>query len=159
MRTVSVSVYKFEELSESAKAYAIEKEREIYEYPWSDNWKQSIEAFCGHFGIVLKNWGVGPWNPTYYKLSDYDNSNFRGLKLSQFNRDHMPTGYYGDCTLWQTFYDEFKRTTDAKHAFEKAVRAGFYTWRADWEDSLEDEQISEFLTLNEYEFTEDGVIV
>lgn len=68
----------------------------------------------------------------------------------------MPTGYCLDCTLWETFRREFKRTGDAKYAFGEALYAGFKEWRADWESAYEDAQLDEFLTANEYEFTEDG---
>ena len=70
----------------------------------------------------------------------------------------MPTGYCGDCDLWQTFYDEFKRTGDAKYAFEQAVDAGFTGWQKDWEAAYGDEALDDFILAlaNVYEFTEDG---
>ena len=68
----------------------------------------------------------------------------------------MPTGYYLDCDLWMTFYDEFKRTSSAKKAFDKALWAGFIAFRNDLEAQLSDEYIDEHLTINEYQYTETG---
>jgi hypothetical protein len=70
----------------------------------------------------------------------------------------MPTGYCLDCDLWMTFYDEFKATSSAKKAFDKALWAGFIGWRNDMESQLEDDYIDEHMMMNEYEFTEDGDI-
>jgi hypothetical protein len=68
----------------------------------------------------------------------------------------MPTGYCLDCDLWMTFFDEFKRTGNAKGAFDAAIDAGFKGWRNDLEGQLEDEYIDDFITANEYEFCEKG---
>lgn len=158
MRTETITICKFNELTDPA---AIERARERgrqwvgEEMFWSDESRQSIEAFCEEFGVTLKDWSVGAYSPIEYSTSA-ENRHFRGRKLREFNRDHMPTGYCLDCSLWQTFYDEFKRTGDAKGAFNAALWAGFKEWRDDLESQLEDEYIDDFLTANEYEFTEDG---
>lgn len=160
MRTETVTIYKFDELTNPA---AIERARErgrqwIAEDPaWCDEARQSIEAFCEEFGVTLKEWSVGAYAPIDYS-TNAANEHFRGRKLREFKRDYMPTGYCLDCDLWQTFYDEFKRAGDAKGAFDTALDAGFKAWREDLEGQLEDEYIDDFLTANEYEFTEDGFL-
>jgi hypothetical protein len=68
----------------------------------------------------------------------------------------MPTGYYLDCDLWQTFYLVFKNTGNAKQAFEEALDAGFRGWRDDMEYRLTDAAVDEDLDLNGFEFYEDG---
>ena len=157
MRIKQTEVFQFEELSDSAKEKARDWWREVSagDYSWSAESIDSIEKFCDGFGVTLKNYSVSPWaNPEYE--TNADNSHFRGRKLREFSRDAMPTGYCLDCDLYQTFYDEFKRTGDAKHAFDKALWAGFIAWRNDMESQNEDEYIDDRLIANEYEFDNEG---
>ncbi len=157
MRTIETSVFLFSELSDDAKEKAREWGRQVLgDNPtWSCEWLASLKAFCDYFGVILDSWEVGPFMLVSYNVS-LDNDLFRGLKLKSFSRDHMPTGFCGDCDFWQSFYDEFKRTGDAKRAFDHAIYRGLIAWRDDWESQLSDESIDDFLTANEYEFTEDG---
>ena len=155
--TIIRTLYRFEELNEDAKEKAREWFRTDFDFSWSDESLESIKTFCAAFDVTLRDWSVGPYQHNFYKTNATP-ENFRGRKLRDFNRDHMPTGYCLDCDLWQTFYDEFKKTGDAKHAFEKALNAGFKAWRDDMEYQLSDEAIDETIIMNEYEFTENGKI-
>lgn len=160
MRTETINVYTFQELpTESAKERARERGRQwMSEDPaWCDESRQSIQAFCDHFGAQLVDWSIGAFSPLDYNVH-FNNGHFRGVKLRDIDRDAMPTGYCLDCTLWQTMHDEFKRTGNAMAAFEVALHAGFKAWRDDLESQLEDEYIEDFLTANEYEFDEDGYL-
>jgi hypothetical protein len=157
MRTETITIYTFDELSDAAKETAREFGRQIIgsDFAWSEESLDSIRQFCDEFGVSLKSWSIGPYEPVEF-ATDADNGHFRGRKLSEFSRDAMPNGYCLDCALWETFFDEFKRTGSAKSAFESAIYAGFTEWRDDMESQLEDEYIDDFLTANEYEFDEDG---
>lgn len=160
MRTETIRLYKFQELpTDAARERARERGRQwISEDPvWCEESRQSIKAFCEHFGVTLEEWSVGAYSPIDY-CTNAENHHFRGVKLRDIDRDAMPTGYCLDCTLWQTMYDNFKRTGSAKVAFEAALDAGFRDWRADLESQLEDEYIDDFLTANEYEFDADGCL-
>jgi hypothetical protein len=157
-RDVMTTVYKFEELSESAKERARDWWRDGMEFSWSDESRESIEAFCAQFGIHLKDWSVGPYQGFYWR-AEFDNSNFRGMKLRDFEREKYPTGYCLDATLSITFYDVFKKTGDAKFAFDCAMDEGFKDWRDDMERQLGDDYIDDCLIANEYEFTESGKVV
>ena len=158
MQTVQVNIFKFHELpTEKAKERAREWWRTDMDLACGDESRQSIEAFCKHFGAKLTEWQVGAYSP-YHFATDAENANFRGLKLSDIDRDQMPTGYCLDCTLWQTMHDEFKRTGDAKAAFVEALDQAFREWRNDMESQLEDDQVDEALEINEYDFTEDGKV-
>ena len=157
MRTETIAILKFDELSDSAKEKARDWYRSNSDFHWVDESKESITAFCDHFGISLKSWDVQPYSSPNYS-AEYFNSHFRGMKLKDFDRDYMPTGYYLDCSLWMTFFDEFKATGCAKKAFDKALWEGFIDWRKEMESQLEDDYIDEHLVINEYEFTEDGKV-
>lgn len=155
MRTIEKTIYQFRELDDDAKERARNWWRGCDNPAWGDESLHSIKTFVEHFHARLTDWRVGAYSPVEWK-TDAEQRNFRGLKLRDFKRDHMPTGYCLDCDLWMTFYDEFKRTGSAKKAFEDALWAGFYAWRKDleWQDS--DEYIDETIEANEYEFYEDG---
>jgi hypothetical protein len=156
MRTETITIYKFDELpTERAKERARDWWRECADLSWSDESLDSIRAFCKHFGVTLKSWSVGPYAPFDFS-TNAEQHHFRGKRLRDFKRDHMPTGYCLDCSLWMTFYDVFKGSGDAKAAFDAAMRAGFADWRADMESQLEDDYIDDVLAANEFEFTEEG---
>jgi hypothetical protein len=155
MQVVELKIFEFNELSDDAKEKAREWYRHDMDYHWGDESLQSIQAFCDHFRIQLITWSVAPYcTPDYH--ADYFNSHFRGMKLKDFERDHMPTGYCLDCDLWMTFYDEFKRTGSAKIAFDKALWAGFIAWRNDMEAQLKPDYIDEHIQINQWTFTKDG---
>lgn len=155
METIEVKIYSFGELSENAKEKAREWMREGFDGHWNDESLGSIQAFVDHFGASLRSWSIGPFCPIDYNVK-FSNENFRGLKLKAFKRDNMPTGYCLDADLWQTFYDRFKATGDAKLAFDEAIYEGFKAWRDDLENQLTDEYIDEHIEANEYRFTENG---
>ena len=155
MQTVQINLYTIEELSDKAKERARDWWRQNGELFWCDEARDSIQTFCDHFGAHLRNWNIGPFAPIDYDVQFF-NSHFRGMRLSQFKRDHMPTGYCLDCDLWATFYDVFKATGCAPKAFEQALDAGFKAWRDEMEGQHEDDYIDELLEANGYTFTEDG---
>ena len=157
MRTDTIEIYSFNELSDKAKENARNWWRSHCDFHWTDESQDSINTFCSHFGIKLTQFSVSPYQTPDYN-AEYFNSHFRGLKLRDFDRDYMPTGYWLDYPLWSTFYDQFKSTGCAKKAFDAALWQGFLGWRNDMESQLSDEYIDEHLMLNEYEFTENGKI-
>ena len=157
MRIKQTEVFQFGELSDRAKDRARNWWREVSagDCSWGAESLDSIKKFCEEFGVKLKYYSVNPYSCPEYE-TNAENSNFRGRKLREFSRDAMPTGYYLDCDLYQTFFDEFKRAGDAKRAFDKALWAGFIAWRNDMASENEDEYIDDCLIANEYEFDSEG---
>ena len=157
MKTATINIYTFDELPDDAKEVAREWWREGLDYPWWAESLDSIRAFCDRFGVSIKDYSVGAFSPAWI-TTDAQNANFRGLKLKTIDRDAMPTGYCLDATLYRVFYDTFKATGDALAAFNEAVDAAVYDIRNDMEWQLSDECVDEMLSINGYEFTEDGKI-
>ncbi len=151
----TIAIYSFDELSDDAKENARQWARSTWDFAWMDESIDSIKSFCDHFGVKLTNYQIGAHCSFDYE-TDAENRHFRGLKLSQFNRDFMPTGYCLDCSLWQTFVDEFKKTSSAKLAFDRALWQGFFDWRSDLNSQLSDEYIDEHIVINEYRFFDNG---
>jgi hypothetical protein len=152
MRVIEKTVYLFSELSDRAKENARDWFRMSDDSDIGDE-MHSIHEFCGHFGVWLMDYSVNAWGSIDYK-HNAENHNFRGVKLKSVDRDAMPAGFYLDCDLWHAFYDEFKRTGDAKQAFDSAVYAGFKTLRGEMEYRQSDEYIDEM--MDGYEFDEEG---
>lgn len=158
MRTIETTIYRFDELSDKAKERAIENMRRITEYPWFSECLDSLRAFCDEFSVRVTDYTLSDC----YRASistDSTSRNFRGVKLSSFDREAMPTGFCFDCDLRYTFHDEFKRTGNAYHAFETSIEAFLCSVKRDIEWSFSDEAITENIEANGYEFTEGGEIV
>lgn len=157
-RTISVTLYAFEELSDNAKSKALDAYRALgMDYMCVGEYRDSRKAFLSRFNVTATDWSIGTCSYSYIK-TDADQKHFRGMKLRDFDRDHMPTGVYSDCTLWMTFYDSFKKTGDAKQAFADAIDAHIKAEVADMEHETSDEYIIEHFEANNYEFTEKGAI-
>ena len=156
MRVLTVEAFRFQDLEDEAKERAREWYRDGLDYPWFSESIDSIRAFAKHFGVSLMDWEIG--GGRNYIKTDATNANFRGVRLDSINRDHMPTGYCLDADLWEAFYDEFKKTGDAKHAFEQALEAALCAVQRDIEYQYSNEAVDESLRFNEYEFNSDGSI-
>ena len=156
MRTEQITIYKFNELSESAQERAIEDHRKYTEFPWNSEYQDSLSAFLSEFSVSLE-WDFDAWDNFYFSFDRADwHEAMRGRKLSEFNRDYMPTGFCADSGLWMTFCDSWKGTGDPVSAAESALDAFFKAWKAYIEYTYSDEGIREHIECNEYEFTEDG---
>lgn len=156
MKIIEVAVFTFGELDEAAK----EKAREWFkgkgfEYSWYKESLESIETFCRHFGVKLKDWSCPPHEPIYFN-HDADQDNFSGLRLKDFDKEYCPTGYYLDYVLWVEFYNTFKKSGRAKLAFNHALRQAFIEWREDLEYQLSDESVDDNIIANDYTFDECG---
>ena len=155
MRTETINIYTFDELTDDAKEKAREWYRDGMEYFWWNDSLDSIKTFADTFRVTIKDYSIGLYCHSYID-TDAENSNFRGLKLKNVDREAMPTGYGLDCALWFTFYDEFKRTGDALRAFNEAIDAAKKEILADIEYQYTDESVDENILINEYEFLENG---
>ena len=155
MEIVEICVYKFEELSDSAKDNARSWFREGNDYPWWDDSLKSIKAFCNKFGVKIKDCQVGMWGHSFID-TDAENYHFRGRKLSEFKRDRIDTDYCLDCTLWETFLDTWKETGDPLNAFTEAIHVAVRDIVKDMEYQDSDEVVDEMLEVNGYEFDVDG---
>lgn len=157
MRTIELEVMKFEELSDSAKENARDWFRQGNEYTWFSDAFKSIDTFCSEFNVRVKNYQIGTWRPSFIE-TDATNENFRRRTLLEFNREHNPTGYCLDLTIWQTFYDTWKKTGSAFIAFNEAIDEGVRDIVRDMEYLDSDESVDEMLIVNEYEFYPNGKI-
>ena len=157
MRTETITLYQFDELSDEAKAKALEWLQQAYDYPWFDEAMDSCKAFCSIFGVSVKNWSLGGYQ---YSFVDTDASprHFRGFTLKEALRltDSSLTGYCLDYDLTNAFYESFKNSGDAYEAFTDALQAFCLAVEKDLEYCFSDEALAEWGQCNDYEFLESG---
>jgi hypothetical protein len=154
MQVVELQIFNFHELDDDAKDKAREWHRCSIEYPWYDEAKDSLKAFCDHFNVTVKDWALGDMRG--YVKTDAEQRHFRGIKLSEQDRDAMPTGLWLDCDLFMYFYDQFKRTGDAKAAFDDALHNFVKAVANDVEYFYSNESVDEHIETNMWTFTEEG---
>lgn len=160
MRTITkeVQLYKYEELSDTAKE-RVKEWRNQDGHAWGDESIASLKAFAAQFGVKVTDLCYSPWGNADIS-TDATPANFRGFTLTQARAlPEYLTGYYLDATLYGVFVREFEQTGDAFHAFNKAMDAGIKEARDDWEYQFSDEYMQDACDANEYEFTADGRIV
>lgn len=154
MEVVELQIFQFHELDEQAKDKAREWHRSNIDYPWYDEAKDSLKAFCDHFRVTVRDWALGDMRG--YVKTDAEQRHFRGIKLSEQDRDAMPTGLWLDCDLFMHFYDEFKRTGDAKAAFDDALHNFVKAVANDVEYFYSKESVDEHIETNMWTFTKEG---
>jgi hypothetical protein len=159
MRTEQVAVYQFDELPEGAKDSARAWFREVADYPHHHDNIKSIKAFCGHFGVTLKDWSI--YGRGEHLTTNAENCHFRGFTLADA-KDLNEKGYFPESGLWldgvmiSGFFEDFKWTGDALSAFLYALECALRAITEDIDYQFSDEAIDEMLIINEYEFDEDG---
>lgn len=172
MKTIEIKLFKFNELNEKAQEKAVEKYRDnTFEYHFADEALNSLKKFAEHFGSRLKNWEIDFFNcsPSFATFSEIDEMEENELKelilsMGEFNPETLKG--LGDCKFTGVCFDENAADGARKAFFEgerdinEILQAGFDTWltdvHTDAEYQISDEAIKETLTVNEYDFTEDG---
>jgi hypothetical protein len=156
MKTETITVLTFDELSDDGKERAIADYRHAgHGYFGIDDGITSLKEFCKHFNVSIKDYSLGTCSHSYVD-TDAKNIHFRHIKLHEFSPEYMPTGFCSDVTLWGTFYKDFKATGCALQAFNYAIDAWVRDIVADMEYQESDEAIAEMLSINNYEFLESG---
>lgn len=155
MRVIEKTIYTFDELSDSAKENAREWYRRGLEYPWWDEVQSSLRSFCDEFGISVLDYSMGDSRRAFIK-TDASPSNFRGLKLSEFDREAMPSGFCFDAGIRHNFAEEWTKTSDPFYAFGIALESFLREVENDVEYQFSDEAVDESIEANGYEFDENG---
>lgn len=159
MRIVEEKIYQFTELDDSAKESARDWWRNVADYPFHSDNIASIKAFCENFGITLKDWSI--YGRGEYISTNAENCHFRGYTLANA-KQLTEQGYFPESGLWldevmiRSFYEDFKKTGDALYSFQQALESALRAITEDIDYQFSDEAVDEMLTINEYEFTEDG---
>ena len=172
MRTITVNILTFDELSDDAKETARQEVRYTQEYFWQDDAIKSLKLLAEHFGAELSRYDIDFSNSVQHGGATFQDNHFieedeiqsRLDALGTFNKETLKGD--GDCKLTGYCADE-----NAIDGFRKAwyegerdlielLKAGYQTWFkscvADYEYQLSDEGLADHFEANSYEFTEDG---
>lgn len=195
MKTKTINIYQFSELSDEAKEFAIQQYREgNTEIFWANETLQSLKGlFENCNGVSLKDWSLGEcqsWIRVSFTNDEVEElsgkraiawiennllSNIRipcnsfslngtRKKLAQYGSYYRAgmikpcpfTGYCADDTFLNDLIKEIKSGTDLKTAFEGLATIYQKIINDEIEYQNSDENISEHLEVNEYEFDEEG---
>ena len=147
MRTETIKIYSFDELSEEAKENALEYQRYNQEYFWGYEAIKSAEAFAKLIGLEIIDYQIDWLNPnaSYFK---YDETNIN--KDLHIHIETELTGFYTDSVILRAWNE----TKSINQTLDKLI------WEccADYEEQLTDDSIEDYLLNNSYEFLEDGTI-
>lgn len=188
MRTKTVTLYTFDELSEKAKEKARDEARTDGNdlYGWHDDNAQSLKAFA-EFVSGKADYSVSPWafSSASIKIDGYitiwveEEKDYISFGMSELTGENLYNWLSGDvdkitecCPFTGYCMDEdlldpmreylAKSDRDDPRTLQDLVDNGCERWLkayiADWEYQYTDEAIDDFLIANEYEFTEDGEI-
>lgn len=113
----TVSIYKFDELSDGAKDRAIEDYRNKgYDYAWSEEARETMETFSRLHPITVTGWQYSPCDYNYvdFRINDENAEGLEGVRLYKWilhnvdmkiieKWDHCPlTGYCMDHSILKT---------------------------------------------------------
>lgn len=122
MRTVRTKVYKFDELNEDAKQFAIEQDRNksSKQNDWADENKNTLEKFADVFNISIKNWSYGGRGEGVFWSDNWEYEEIgelKGIRLSSY----LWNNYKND--LFKGKYYNVKSSKQIKH---KRVKSFYY---------------------------------
>lgn len=173
MRTITqtVNIFKFNELSLSAKEKAKQDYASAFGYDSATAFMFSIEALAEHFGGVLKRYEIDwfdatPCSPPVFEMPEMEPEEIRERleNLGEYNPETLKG--LGDCKLTGFFADECaidgfrKAWYEGERDLTKLMLAAYKTWlRAahnDCESQYFDEVFEETCEANGWEFLENG---
>ena len=172
MRTETVTLYKFSELSDAAKARAVSDYRTSAEdYHFAEDAIASIKALAEHFSGRVSDWSIdwlnsSPSSMRFNMPEDMERVEIQTRldQLGTFNPDTLKGD--GDCKL--TGYCADEAAIDGFRAAFMAgesdlavlMQAGYQTWlkaaQSDAEHQFSHEGYAEHAEANDLEFTEHG---
>lgn len=175
MRTIEVKLFRFEELSDTAKEVARDwwRQCEIEHNSVEDEAWESAQKFAECFGVDLRAlyWDRVYSDARYPTLSEEENEEGETVTetVGAFIKRHMPEGE--DCPFTGVCYDEelldtIRKNIDNNSTDDADLRAVLSecfddlcrSVRSELEYRNEDAQVDESIVANEYEFTVDGKI-
>jgi hypothetical protein len=143
MKTIEVTLYRYDELSDKAKLNALIDYQSDCEYDWSYDAVKSLKAFMNAVGVTMVNYNIDWLEPNRSRVQYY------GKPTTKFIKEEL-TGYSADIALSKTF--------NKTKSIEDAVFAFFKDCADDYEYQLSEEGFVEYALANDLWFDENGKI-
>jgi len=189
MRTIETKVYKFNELSNTAKENAIDKLRDInidYDGWWEDDFLLDIGLPKNIANKIDNGYVMFNWKEIYFDLDRSFYIQFVNLKVEDKYIDLFRQFLGIPKTLWKNVYYEFVNSSyanidttiefehqenkdftekqwiildKAKEKFNNLVYNAKQVLRDSYYYLISDESIIETIKMNDYEFTEEGKLI
>lgn len=169
-RTVEITVYQFDELDQSAQDAIVSRWRNNDQFPWSDEWRESLDAFAKLAPITVRDWSIG-YRDTYVTfdmeddIADLSGNRARtwlvnnGWQRLAQGQDCPFTGYCGDETLLDAIRNALANPASIvslQSVFDDALQDWARGFEADLEYWHSEEAIREDIEANGYEFLANG---
>ena len=155
MRTETITIYSYSELSEEAKASAYKAWEPDYAFE-ADN-RRTLDAFCDAFGIKIYD---SYFDSFQWRAKNEGDEEITGEELKEYIRHRLslfePTGYYLD----EAILGPAKLPTEGK-TFGDVVNECFEAFiaacEADIKYTQSQEYFEDFAENNEFEFYSNGI--
>ena len=147
METREIKVYRFTELSESAKENAIADSYIIHEYLWGQEAIESLIAWAKAIGLEINDYRIDWGNPSQCTIKCNDKYVDYECSLDS-NKDLISH------TMSYILIKTWNKTKDV----DECIYAFLKECNADFEYQFTDEYAMEHFDANDYYFTEDGKI-
>ena len=171
MRTITIPIYSFGELSDKAKEYAKDRHASTYGYESADEAIASLEALAEAFDGKMRNceidfFGVSPSSATFDMPQNMKRKDISAKLKTLGSYDKKTLLGHGDCLLTGWCFDE-NAIDGFRQAFRKGVtklndlmQAAFITWlkdaQEDCEQNFSDESFQETCDSNQWMFYANG---
>jgi hypothetical protein len=176
MRTETIKIYNFNELSDKAKSKAIMDY--LYRgaaWLWQDEWWQSAVAFCEIAPIDIREADYDRAHVSYSWTGDDDVADLSGVRAWKWLQNNgwfdlarknakggcTLTGYCGDCPLFDPIAAVERspsKVPELSRLFYECLQSWVYEARSDMEYCYSDDAASEYFENSCLEFQDDGTI-
>ena len=176
MRTETINIYQFDELSDDVKEKAHERYLESGDwFFWFHEWQDSLNAFCSIAPVEWIRFDVTAGHIDA-RFTDSDVAELEGrdawkwlnengwFPLAERNAagECTLTGYCGDCDLFDPIH-KYSAMPDAiptlEEVFYECLQSWVFACRADEEHHATFEHFEEMCEMNKWEFYSNGKMV
>jgi hypothetical protein len=141
MRTIEITIYSFNELTEKAKQKALNKYQCETEYSWEHEAFDSLEAFFKAIGVKMRNFCIDWLCPSQSFIR------YEGTPTGKF----IPSNLTGVC-----FDYELVKTWNKTKSVESSINAFLSFCQKDFECQLSEESFADYCDANEIYFDQQG---
>lgn len=172
MRTETITIYRFSELSQEAKQRAAAEQQSLFGYAWSREALDSMQQLAKHFAVKVVAWSIDWYacSPSTMKFSMPE-----GMTKREIHRRLKELGTYNEVTLQghgdykltgmcldEAAIDGFRlaclrdNITDLRDLMEAAFASWLKACQVDAADEYSEETFGGYCEANDYEFLADG---